>query len=213
VAQRLLLHPQTNLEGELKMKQLLMAGAALVAATAFAPLAHATAYSYNFVDYYGDSLSSLPGVNFSLAGGPGAGGTPSVNSFGQPALGNSPTGEYPTSQQLVFSFTGAATDISFLFSNFGDNNSFGAPTEYYAYSAADVLVSSGNIGSDNDVTENVPGSGITKLVVDNGTGGGSSWEFGVYTLNFTASAPEPASLALVGVGLAGLGLIRRRKAR
>ncbi len=58
------------------------------------------------------------------------------------------------------------------------------------------------------------GTGIKSLVLNNNTGspsGSNSWLFGVDSVTFSSSVPEPASLALVGVGLVGLGLVRRRR--
>ena len=180
------------------------------------PFAAHAQTTINFADYFGQSLSSADGVSFTLAGGDGPGGVPSVNSFGNPAIGNSPTGDYPTSEQLIFTFSAPASAVSFFFSNYGDNNAFGEPTTYTAYDGA-TAVSSANIGSDNGVLETVGGSDITSLVIDNGTGGDDDWEFGVYNLTFDAGAvsatPEPASFVTLGTGLLGVAgqLYRRRR--
>lgn len=181
----------------------------LTAALLLGGVGQAKADTINFADYYGSSLSSAGGVSFSLSGGPGPGGTPKVDSFGQPAIGNSPTGNYPTSEILQFSFSSPANNVSFFYSNYGFNGSF-----YDAYSGV-TLVSSGVLGSINGGLVTVPGSGITSLQINNNTGGSYSWEFGVYSLTFTpAAVPEPTSLALFGLStLAGAVYCgwRRRK--
>ncbi|MCL2711569.1 MAG: PEP-CTERM sorting domain-containing protein, partial [Planctomycetaceae bacterium] len=38
-----------------------------------------------------------------------------------------------------------------------------------------------------------------------------TWHEGMLTLTYTSDVPEPATLAIIGLGLAGLGWARRRK--
>ena len=175
-----------------------------------ASLASASAQTtINFGDYYGAQVSSVDGVTFNTAGGPGPDGAPCACSFGDGAIGNSTTGGYPTTEALVFTFSSPVSNLSFLFNNYGDNG-----TSFYTAYDGSSVVSSVNIGYDNYVTEDVDGSGITSLVIDNGFGGESSWEFGVYSVSFTgANAPEPASFVTLGTGLIGVAgsLYRRRR--
>lgn len=182
---------------------------ASVLASAPAMAAHTVV---DFTTYpYGTSVTSIPGASVSLYGGPDSSGAPTVNSFGTNELGNSNSGDYPTAEGLLFSFTSPVKNISFVFDNFGDNNSFGAPSMALAFIGA-VQAESQNIGSCNGCTVNLLSSGITSLRINNGSGGGYNWEYGLRSISFDAAGvPEPATWALMimGFGLAG-GAMRRR---
>jgi hypothetical protein len=193
------------------MHQPLLAAAALGVTLAISPPASATV-TIDFADYPYQSLSSLDGVAFSLAGGQDSSGPPVVNVFGNPyGLSNSTAGAYLTAERLDLRFATPASAISFDFDNEG-SSAYGRGASYFDAYDGTNLVASGFLGFTNHATISVPGSDITLLEFDNGTSGRNSWLFGVDSLTFTpAAVPEPASLALMGVGLAGLRLIPRRK--
>jgi hypothetical protein len=190
-----------------------MTGVVLGFTMALSTIAKA-AVTIDFGDYPYQNLSRLDGVTFSLAGGPDSGGAPAVNVFGNPnGLSNASAGDYPTAERLDFKFSAPASGISFEFDNEG-SSAYGRGASYFdAYDGAN-LVSSGFLGFTNYGIVGVTGDDITLMEFDNGTSGRSSWLFGVDMLTFAPGAvPEPASLALLGIGLAGLGLIRQRQRR
>jgi PEP-CTERM motif len=156
-------------------------------------------------------ITTVDGVTFTLYGGPGPGGTAVTGSFGNPALGNSPDGEYPTSQGIAITFSTPVDDVSFVFSNYGDNDDFG-PSVELAFAGA-TQTDFQDIGNCNGCTVSVVGNDITTLYLDNGSDSVYSWEFGLYQLDFTSAVPEPLTLSLFGAGLLGAaGMRRRRKA-
>jgi hypothetical protein len=148
-------------------------------------------------------------VTFSLIGGPA--GAPVIDTWGNNGLSNSTTGTYPTDEILNVQFSGAASNVSFTFDNYGSNNG----SFYTAYDAAGDILATGSVqnleGGPGSLT-NIAASGITDLRFNNNTSGGSSWLFDIGSLQANVSTvPEPGSLALMGIAALGLGLLRRRK--
>ncbi len=198
------------------MFKLLFSAGAIALLTAVAAPAYATTTTIDFTSlpFYTDVATYFPGVTISLSGGPGY-GDPVTGSFGEPAVGNSPSGNYPTSEILNFAFSGAVKDVSFTFDNYGESFSGRGASFYTAYNAASGVVSTGFIGNISPggygglVT--VGGSGIRDLALNNGTGGGSSWEFGVYSLTYTSGVPEASTWVMMLAGFAGLGFVGYRR--
>jgi hypothetical protein len=182
----------------------------IVAATS---AAHASEIvNINFDTYAPDTrITSLPGVTFSLIGGPATIGAPVIDTWGNNGISNTTTGVYPTAQILNVLFSGPASDVSFTFDNYGSaNGSF-----YTAFNAEGDVLATGSVqnleGGPSSLV-NIAASGITDLQFNNNTGGRSSWLFDVGSLHAdVGSVPEPGTLALLGIASLGLGLLRRRK--
>ncbi|MBV8667436.1 MAG: PEP-CTERM sorting domain-containing protein [Burkholderiaceae bacterium] len=186
--------------------------AALIGTTC--SLACAAPISIDFTGFAGDTpISSMDGLTFAVeGGGPGPNGTPATlasnwgggNGSSYGGLSNSVNGDYPTGPILDVMFNGLASNVSFTFNNIGDSGTF-----VQALSGSTVIETD-SIGTLNVAPFTMSSSGITELQFNNNTGGNSDWIFAVGSLS--ANVPEPASMLLVGLGMAGLAFSRRRQA-
>lgn len=196
-------------------KGLLLAAPSIMTLLTTVPEASAATYTIDFSSLpLNTPVSSGPDVAISISGGVYGFGTPITGYFGLPALNNSPSAFYPTSEDLTFNFFTPVKDVSFTFSNFGLVSSSGPGASTFTATLGGAFVSFGFIG---DVFPSPPISASTQisapgtlnaLVLDNGTGGTSNWIFGVYSITYTTAVPEPATWALIMSGFGLLGYLR-----
>lgn len=198
----------------------------LVAALFATPLAAAASpISIDFNTFaYNAPVTTVGNVTFSLVGGPTAPGAPTVtnsvySTFVSHKLLTNTTdgGPYPTANQLVATFNGTANGVSFSFWNAGYSSSGRGNSTYSAYSSNGALLESGSLlSSAYALTDfSLSASNIHRLVFDNGTGGTSSWWFGLGSLSATnvKAVPEPSDLGMLGLGLGMIGFLAWRRRR
>ena len=151
-----------------------------------------------------------PDVTFSLYGG-NASGAPEVASYGD-GLSNTPTsGNYPTAERLVATFTTPVTGVQFVFNNEDDNGG-----NYYQAldQSSNVLASGALTGNGTNVSYDLSSvTGISTIFWDNGYPTyANNWTQALGSITYSVAAvPEPATITLLAAGLAALGTSRRKR--
>jgi hypothetical protein len=196
-------------------KQLSVTGV-FIAAAFVSLAAQATAIDFTALPGTTAVTTQYAGVTFSLAGGNDASGAPTTtyayqgSSYGGLTNTNS-GGYYPTAEYLVATFSAPVIGVSFSFYDAGYNGA----NAYYLYDTAHVLIGSGNLSASDSTSafyDLTSYTGVSSIVWDNGVpaGNGGNWWQSLQSLSYTAEVPEPTSIALLGLGLAGLAASRRK---
>lgn len=196
-----LLDPDRLIQEEKEMRAII----GILFSLAFASTANATVIDMDDIAS-GSNVSTIGDVTFSLAG-VGESGDPSVTTIsGQNYMWNSTDDHYyPTNSILKAEFSSDVTGIIFDFNNHGSKTT----TTWSLFDVIGDLIVSGSLIADRSIhTYDLSSyTGVRSIEWNNG---GNNWSFGLTRLEYTSEVPVPATLALLGLGLIGLGATRRK---
>ena len=109
---------------------------------------------------------------------------------------------------IYFSFLGVTDSVSFTVGDAGgDTDIF----DIRAYDSSDALVFDNHYENTSRFLVEFGGFDVTRVEVD--FTGSFGYSLDDLTFNTVRQVPEPASLALLGIGLAGIGIATRKKNR
>ena len=177
-------------------------------AVLLSPMA-ANATAIDFTTMANGPITTIGDATFSLAGD-GVAGDP-YNLTGR-GLTNSTTGSYPTNTIMRVDFASLISSLVFDFNPQGLN---GYPGQGWAiFDGGISLIASGSYSSGSSASYDLSAySGISRIEFYNGIPAADrNWISDLERISYDAiSVPEPGTLALLGLGLAGMGMTRRKK--
>jgi len=104
-------------------------------------------------------------------------------------------------------FTNSVQNLTLETGGYGS----GDTAEFFAYDSSNTLLGS-VVQSSNGLVDLSAFSGIKKLFIDDSSTA-AGFSYGNWTFDYVASVPAPGTFSLLAMGLVGLGLSRKRKAK
>ncbi len=154
-----------------------------------------------FIDFtvypHQTQISYISGISFSLwDNGDIYVGIPRTESdeWGPGYLSNSTTGDYPTANILRFDFDSPASDISFLYDNYGSGSPGGGGDSFYqALDSSGTVLETGSLNGLSGSLVSLTSSNVKSVLINNTE---NNWQIAVQTLSADIGAsaiPEPGS--------------------